>query len=66
MSQFIKYNGVAFNADWVKSKTLKEFSEHEKHHGFTPEQYKEVHDMCTGKVKPAPVKEEKTADEVKS
>jgi hypothetical protein len=65
MSKFIKYNGVAFNADWVRTKSLKEFSEHEKHHGFAPEQYKEVHDICTGKVKPA-AKEETPAEEAKN
>lgn len=49
MAVFIKYNGVSFNADWVKTKSLKEFSEHEKHHGFTAEQYREIHEICTGK-----------------
>ncbi len=43
---WVKFNSVAFNADWVKTKTLKEFSEHEKHHGFTPEQYKEAYELC--------------------
>jgi hypothetical protein len=51
MAEFITYEGIGFNKNWVASKSLKEFSEHEKHHGLSPEQYKEVHDLCTGKVK---------------
>lgn len=50
----VTYDHVTFNADWVASKTLEEFSEHEKHHGLTPTQLKEVHQLCKEKVKPAP------------
>lgn len=41
---------IRFNRDWVASKTLKEFAEHEKHHGLSQAQYKEVHDLAKGKV----------------
>ena len=47
---------IKFNKEWVASKTLKEFTEHEKHHGLTPAQYKEVHDLAKGKVS-RPVKQ---------
>lgn len=47
-SAFVKYEGISFNRAWVASKTLKEFSEHEKHHNLTPAQYKEVWDICKG------------------
>ena len=46
---WIKYEGILFNKEWVASKTLKEFSEHEKHHNLSPEQYKEVYKLCGGK-----------------
>lgn len=59
--EFISYTvgeqTLAFNKAWVASKTLKEFSDHEKHHGLSAEQYKEIHDICTGK-KTDPVKTE--------
>lgn len=42
---------ISFNRESVRKKTLKKFSEDNEHHGLTPEQYKEVHDLCTGKVK---------------
>lgn len=59
---WVKYNGIAFNKEWVASKSLKDFSEHEKHHGLKPEQYKEVHDICTGKAKPEEPKAEPKED----
>lgn len=46
---FINYDGILFNKEWVASKTFKEFSEHEKHHGLSVEKMKEVYALCTGK-----------------
>lgn len=60
MAEFITYEGIAFNKEWVASKTLKAFSEHEAHHGLSAEQLKEVHEMCGGKS--SKKKEEKPAD----
>lgn len=44
---------VNFNAKWVVSKTEKHFIEHEGHHGLTPEQLKEVYQLCKAAVKPS-------------
>ena len=49
MAVFINYNGVHFNAEEAAAKSVKEFIEHEKHHGCTPDQYKEIHALCGGK-----------------
>ena len=49
MSKWVKYNGVAFNAEWAASKPFKEFAEHEAHHGFTRDQLREVWKLCGGK-----------------
>lgn len=43
---WVKYEGIAFNAEWAASKSLGEFSRHEAHHGLSKEQYREVHDLC--------------------
>ena len=43
----IVYNGVTFYKDAVSKMSLKEFAEHEKHHGFTPDQYKEIHQLAS-------------------
>ena len=40
---------VAFNTQWVASKSLEEFSEHEKHHELSEAQYQEVWDCCREK-----------------
>jgi|JI6StandDraft_1071083.scaffolds.fasta_scaffold1162481_1 hypothetical protein len=37
-------NGVSFNDDWVKTKSLKQFIEHEKHHGLSDEVMKEYYE----------------------
>lgn len=37
---------IKFNLDWVASKTLREFMEHERHHGLTDKQYKDIHAAC--------------------
>lgn len=52
-SAFIKFTfgekTISFNKEWVASKSLKDFTEHEKHHALSPEQYKEVWDACKDK-----------------
>jgi hypothetical protein len=45
------YEGIAFNAQWVASKTQAEFIAHESHHGLTEAQLKEVHKLCKEAVK---------------
>ena len=55
---FIKFEGILFNKEWVASKTLKEVIEHEKHHGLSDEQMKELYGLCKGKQK----KEEKQVE----
>ena len=50
-------DGVAFNMEWVKTKTFAEFCEHEAHHGLSAESMKTVWEYCTGKK----VKKEKAA-----
>jgi hypothetical protein len=45
---------VAFNVEWVASKTLKAFCDHEKHHGLSKEQMKEIYDVCVGISKEKP------------
>lgn len=55
---WVKYNGIAFNAAWVASKSLREFMDHEKHHGLSREQFKEVHKLCRAAVQaPEPAEE---------
>ena len=48
---FILYQNIWFNYKLAAGKTLQEFIKHEKHHGLTEEQYKEVHDLCVKKEK---------------
>lgn len=55
----MKYEGVNFNSEWVAQQSFKDFAEHEKHHGLTDKQMKEVHKLCIEKHKPAKVKDEK-------
>jgi len=50
--------GAAFNYEWAAKKSLAEFKEHEKHHGFTDEQFKEIHDACVAKAKASALKKE--------
>lgn len=56
MAQIIPFSGngftIFFDAELAAKKTLKEFIAHEKHHGLTDDQYKEVHDLCKLKVNP--------------
>ena len=52
----VTYEGVTFNADCAASKDVKEFVEHEKHHGLTDAQLKEAHKLCKEAVKPADTK----------
>lgn len=44
---FVKYKHVAFNAEWVKTKSFEEFYEHEKHHGLSKEEMKEAYESIT-------------------
>lgn len=64
---FIKFHfgdkEIAFNAEFAASKTLAEFKEHEKHHGLTHKQYKEVHDACRKIVSPEKPKEQENQQE---
>lgn len=60
MPTWVKYEGVAFNKEWVASKTFKQFCDHEKHHGLSEDQMREVYNIC--KAKPVK-KEEEKADE---
>jgi predicted transcriptional regulator len=36
---------IKFIVEANKDKTFKQFAEHEKHHGLTKEQYREVYDL---------------------
>lgn len=44
------FNRIDFNEDWVKTKTLPDFIAHEKHHGLSDEQMKEVFELIVPKV----------------
>jgi hypothetical protein len=37
---------VGFNWEWVASQTFEQFYEHEKHHGLSKKQLKEVYQLC--------------------
>jgi len=57
----VNYAGVNFNADWAASKPMKDFIEHEKHHGLSKEQLTEAHNLCKTAVNatlPAPAAED--------
>lgn len=67
MANFVRFTArditVGFNADWMATKTEKEFVDHESHHGFTKEELKKAYRAITGKkVKSEPVKEEETPE----
>lgn len=49
MPKFISYQGIGFNQESAASKTFAEFSKHEKHHGLSDEQLKEIWDVAKGK-----------------
>lgn len=51
MAKKVTYEGITINADWAASKDVKEFVEHEKHHGLTDAQLKEAHKLCKEAVK---------------
>lgn len=58
----MKYEGVDFNSKWAASQKVDDFVNHEKHHGLTEAQLKEVHALCVkeqqpkAKVKDQPLK----------
>lgn len=55
MAKFIQYEGISFNADWVKTKSFEEFFDHEKHHGLSEEKMREIYDAIVGNTEgPAP------------
>ena len=43
------FNKIDFNEGWVKTKTLAEFIAHEKHHGLSDAQLKEVYELIVPK-----------------
>jgi hypothetical protein len=45
------YEGINFNEEWAKGKTVAEFVEHEKHHGLSEKQLKEAYKLMVPKVK---------------
>lgn len=47
----MNYNGVSFNENWAKTKTVEEFIAHEGHHGLTDKQLKEAYYLMCPKVK---------------
>lgn len=53
--QWIKWTGggktIAFNKTANGAKSFADFAEHEKHHGLTTEQLREIHQLCGGKAK---------------
>lgn len=51
MSKKVTYEGINFNAGWAATKSVKEFVEHEKHHGLSKEQLTEAHNLCKTAVK---------------
>lgn len=54
----MNYNGISFNENWAKTKTVEEFIAHESHHGLTDKQLKEAYYLMCPKVKkPAEAKE---------
>ena len=57
--KWIAFGFARFNAEWVASVTLAQFIEHEKHHGLTAEQMKEIHETAKKVMKPVKVKKEK-------
>ena len=41
----MKFNEIDFNEAWMKTKTLAEFKEHEKHHNLSDKQLEEVYHL---------------------
>lgn len=42
---------IMFNEQFAASKSLEDFIKHEKHHGLTDDQFKEVYELCVKKCK---------------
>jgi hypothetical protein len=57
----VVFEGIGFNKELAAAKSLKDFIEHERHHGLSDDQLKEVHKLCGGKSKGK--KEEKTDED---
>lgn len=57
----MKYEGINFNTDWVRTTTLDQFIDHEKHHFVNDpkgtEKLTEIHGLINGK--PSVKKEKK-------
>lgn len=47
----MKISGIGFNSEWVASQSFEDFVKHEKHHGLSKEQMREVHTLCVKKHK---------------
>ena len=47
----IRYKNVIFAAEINAAKTFTAFCEHEKHHGFTKEEMKPIHEACKAAAK---------------
>jgi hypothetical protein len=45
----MQYKGIGFNSEWVASKSLSEFKEHEQYHGLNDAELKQVHQLCKQK-----------------
>jgi hypothetical protein len=39
----VKYNHIDFNGEWASTKTVEAFIDHEKHHGLTEQELREIH-----------------------
>jgi len=65
MANFVRFTArdisVGFNADWMATKTEKEFVDHESHHGFTKDELKKAYRLITGKKQKPEAKEETQA-----
>lgn len=59
MSKLKVFDGVTFYPAATEGKTLKQFIEHEAHHGFPDAAMKDIYEKLSPKAeeKPAPVKE---------
>jgi len=39
----VKFNHIDFNGEWASTKTVEAFIEHEKHHGLSEQELRDIH-----------------------
>ena len=59
----MKYEGINFYPAAAEGKTFKEFCEHEKHHGLSEKQMREVYALLKGKDKTVKIEKPLTDQE---